>query len=185
MVAGSADNASNNSDTGKPQPVLESYNQFSDLLTASCCLFGSVQKRQKTWCMRPSCDFIECWARKKCGQTLRAWLFRVAHNLAISLKRKSGEASDELILPADIRESGGDPETGVLHEEWVLRLQRPPGYPNQLCVCLRRLRCAKKPGPTNFSGRTGGRTGRSWDPPGLNIRQKRGFSASWYNSASI
>jgi DNA-directed RNA polymerase specialized sigma24 family protein len=62
---------------------------------------------------------------------VRAWLFRVTHNLA-SLKRKSGEVSlsaDELISLADICESGGDPETAVLHEEWVLRLHRPPGYP--------------------------------------------------------
>ena len=40
---------------------------------------------------------------------------------------------------------------------WAVAIQElhwPPGRQTNSCVCLRRLRCTKKPGPTKFSRRT-------------------------------
>jgi len=156
MVAGSADNASNNSDTGKPQPVFESY-KFSE---PAYCYLLSLRLSPETAEDLVHETFLRLHRalgeKKVRTDSVRAWLFRVAHNLAISLKRKSGEASpstDELILPADIREPGGDPETAVLHEEWVLRLHRPPGYPTNFAFAS--AVCAAQRNPTLRSFREG------------------------------
>jgi DNA-directed RNA polymerase specialized sigma24 family protein len=127
MVAGSADNASNSSDTGKPQPVPEFYDQFSEpayryLLSLRLSPETAEDLVHESF-LRLHRALGEKKVRTDC---VRAWLFRVAHNLAISLNgvRRCLSFHRRTHLTGGHTRIRGDPETAVLHEEWVLRLHR-------------------------------------------------------------
>lgn len=62
-------------------------------------------------------------------ENIRAWTFRVAHNLAISLKRRTTELQvdmDTLIFLADMKcaDEQSNPEENALKEEWLLNVRR-------------------------------------------------------------
>ena len=75
-------------------------------------------------------------------QNLRAWTFRVAHNLAVSAKRRVGEIQVDmgtLISLADTRRADGNPnpEEAVIKQELLLRVKQTVfRLPEQQQRCL-------------------------------------------------
>lgn len=141
IVAGSATDTANTPDAGKPQPVLEFYDQFREPAYRYLLSLRLDPETAEDLVHETFLRLHRALGEQKIRtDSVRAWVFRVAHNLAVSLRRKSGEVSvstDELILLADGRQSTGNPETAVLHEEWLLRVrQAVHALPSQQQQCL-------------------------------------------------
>lgn len=134
------------SSSGEPQQVLQFYDQLREPIYRYLLCLRLTPETAEDLVHETFLRLHRNLREKKIKtDTVRAWAFRVAHNLAISLKRRSNEIQvdrDDLVFLADAHyaDEHQDPEEAVLNEEWLMRVRkavRELPEQQQRCIHLR------------------------------------------------
>jgi DNA-directed RNA polymerase specialized sigma24 family protein len=119
----SAEATVDDSGDGKTHQVLQYYDQFRESIYRYLLSLRLAPEAAEDLVHETFLRLHRALADKRVRtESVRAWVFRVAHNLAISSKRKASEIAldnDELTCLSDLRQSSPDPETAALQHEWL------------------------------------------------------------------
>ncbi|WP_321478265.1 RNA polymerase sigma factor [uncultured Paludibaculum sp.] len=139
--AGGEESTNQASEPGSPLAILQLYDQIRDPLHRYLlCLRLNSQEAEDV--VQESFLRLHSNKEKIRAETVRAWLFRVAHNLAVSLKRRDAEvrmSAEDLRVLADARAALGplEVEEKMLKEESLRRVRAAVlALPEQQQRCL-------------------------------------------------
>jgi RNA polymerase sigma factor (sigma-70 family) len=111
---------------GREQQVVDLYDQLRPGLLSYLCGLGLSRSESEDVVQESFLRLFDHLTTRKAPDSWNAWIFRVAHNLAIDLFRRGQRymaLDNDLDILAVLSDASPDPEQNALHNEELRRVQ--------------------------------------------------------------